>query len=54
MSLAVADLVVGVFVMPISAIYVLTGNYRFYSQGRALFDLRHLMGKEILSSKGEL
>lgn len=26
MSLAVADLVVGVLVMPISAIYVLTGN----------------------------
>lgn len=26
MSLAVADLVVGVFVMPISAVYVLTGN----------------------------
>lgn len=28
MSLAVADLVVGACVMPISAIYVLTGNHR--------------------------
>lgn len=36
MSLAVADLVVGVFVMPISAIYVLTGNYSLHLSRRKL------------------
>ena len=51
MSLAVADLVVGVFVMPISAIYVLTGIMQLH---HLLYSLIGFLGPNIKAISSSL